>query len=99
MFAARVARRTVLLGLVPLLTAQAPPRGGPGAGPPRAVIGELHYRGFTMELAIGGLSNRDAIEAAMRHQLDIVADCGAKPEILAMFRQQKLTVVRSTGKG
>ena len=104
---ARIARRTFLLSLVPLLAVQVPlsvaqaqQRRRSGADPSaRRIVGELRHRGFTMQLAISGLPNRAALETAMRHQLDIVADSGVKPQILALWRSIPLMLVPSTGKG
>lgn len=59
----------------------------PTAAPPRGV---LLYRGFTVD---AGAIERDAnARAAVEHQLDIVADSGVRPEILAFFRAQRMLV-------
>jgi hypothetical protein len=53
----------------------------------------LSYRGFTVDLsAVQGAPNFDAVEASVKHQLDIVADCGASPAVLAFFRSQLITL-------
>ena len=55
--------------------------------------GKLTYRDFTADVsAVQGDPGFGAIKAAVEHQLDIVADCGAKPEILAFFRSQHIVV-------
>ena len=56
--------------------------------PPRR--GVLLYRGFTVDAAA---IERDAdARSAVEHQLDIVADSGVRPEILAFFRAQHMLV-------
>ena len=35
-------------------------------------------------------NNLDAIESSLKKQLDIVVDCGAKPDIISFFRKQKI---------
>jgi hypothetical protein len=59
----------------------------PTAPPPRGV---LLYRGFTVEAA--AIERDAAARAAVEHQLDLVADSGVKPEILAFFRAQRMVV-------
>jgi hypothetical protein len=55
--------------------------------------GAFAYRGFTVDIsAIKDSPGRAKTEASLSHQLDIVADCGAKPEILAFFRAQQIVV-------
>jgi len=55
------------------------------------VQGALRYRGFTVDMTLlENDDNRDAVEDSLKKQLDIVADCGAKPEIMAFFRHQKM---------
>ena len=52
--------------------------------------GVLLYRGFTVDAAA---IERDAnARSAVEHQLDIVADSGVRPEILAFFRAQHMLV-------
>jgi hypothetical protein len=59
----------------------------PTAPPQRGV---LLYRGFTVDAAA---IERDAgARSAVEHQLDIVADSGVRPEILAFFRAQHMLV-------
>ena len=68
-------------------TAPATASPSPTAPPPRGV---LLYRGFTVDAAA---IERDAnARAAVEHQLDIVADSGVRPEILAFFRAQHMLV-------
>ena len=56
--------------------------------PPRR--GVLLYRGFTVDAAA---IERDAdARSAVEHQLDVVADSGVRPEILAFFRAQHMLV-------
>ncbi len=55
--------------------------------------GKWAYRGFTIDPAAAqGMPNLKAIESSLRHQIDIVAGCGAKPAILAFFRSQEIAV-------
>jgi hypothetical protein len=54
---------------------------------------QLVYRGFTIDMsAIDGAPNRAAIEGSVKHQIDIVADCGARPAILDFFRSQEIFI-------
>jgi hypothetical protein len=49
--------------------------------------GMLAYRGYSVDVsAVQKASNFATIEASVKHQLDIVADCGAAPQILTFFR-------------
>jgi hypothetical protein len=59
----------------------------------------IAYRGFTVD--ISAVSDFWLIEDSVKHQLDIVADCGAKPEIMSFFHQESLAVVPglTTGSG
>ena len=59
----------------------------PTAPPPRGV---LLYRGFTVDAA--AIERDTDARAAVEHQLDIVADSGVRPEILAFFRAQHMRV-------
>ena len=55
------------------------------------VNGVLHYKDFAIDMAgAANANNLDAIETSLKKQLDIVAGCGAKPEIIAFFRKQKI---------
>jgi hypothetical protein len=89
MLSSPISRRTALLSLLPLAAAQAQPLRRP---PPTPIAGVIQHRGFTMRIATP-VPDRTALEAAMKHQLDIVADCGVKPEILALWRTIPLAVV------
>ena len=40
-----------------------------------------------------------AVEASLRHQIDIVADCGAEPRILDFFKSQEIVVKPGQGDG
>ena len=56
--------------------------------------GKIVYRGFTVDVsAVQGAPNFAAIESAVKHQLDIVADCGAKQEIIDFFRGRRIFLV------
>jgi hypothetical protein len=90
-----ISRRMALLWLLPLAAAQA--QAQPLRRRPATPIADaLQHRGFTMRITIR-VPDRAALETAMKHQLDIVADCGVKPEILALWRTIPLTLVRGDG--
>ena len=58
------------------------------------------YRGFTVDTsAAQGAPNLRAIEASLRHQIDIVSDCGAAPRILDFFKSQEIFVKPGQGDG
>jgi hypothetical protein len=80
----------ILLALVAGLAASA----GAQPQPAGAVSGgKLLYRDFTVDVsAVQNDRGFAAITAAVEHQLDIVADCGAKPEVLSFFRSQPIAV-------
>jgi hypothetical protein len=89
-----LSRRTFLAAAPLLLTAQTSAR----APAPDLVNHELRYRGFVMNLsAAERLPNFVALVEAMRHQFDIVADCGARPEILAVFRSTRVALLPIAG--
>jgi hypothetical protein len=94
MLSSGIHRRAFLLAVLPLLAAQAPPR---RASPGNSV---LQHSGFSIDMApVAMLPNYTEIVTAMERQVDITAGCGAKPDIMAFFRSQQITVVRNTGKG
>jgi hypothetical protein len=58
------------------------------------------YRGFTVDMsAAQGAPNLAAIEISLKHQLDIVADCGANPKILDFFKSQEIFLKPGQGDG
>jgi hypothetical protein len=60
--------------------------------------GPLVYRGFTADIsAIGNFPRRAEIEKSLIHQLDIVADCGARHDVLAFFRAQQIVLKSGMG--
>jgi hypothetical protein len=60
----------------------------------------LAYRDFTIDLSEAkDAPNLKAIVASLRHQIDIVADCGAKPQILDFFKSQLIFVRPGAGDG
>ncbi len=64
----------------------------PSAVPSAAVTrGVLEYRGFSVDAR--AIERDGAARAALQHQLDVVADSGVRPEILAFFRAQHIAVV------
>jgi hypothetical protein len=69
--------------------------------PQNAVVGDkLEYRGFTLDLsAAQSVPDLGAVEASLEHQIDIAADCGAKPAVLAFFRSQEIVVRPGQGDG
>jgi hypothetical protein len=65
----------------------------PTAPAAEPAAGALAYRGFTVDIT-AIQHDRDAAQetAALEHQLDVVADSGVKPEILAFFRAQHIVM-------
>jgi hypothetical protein len=62
------------------------------------VSDKLAYRRFIVDVsAVQDAPNFAAIEDSLKHQIDIVADCGAKPEILEFFRGRRITLKRTSG--
>jgi|GraSoiStandDraft_14_1057315.scaffolds.fasta_scaffold250963_1 hypothetical protein len=58
------------------------------------------YRGIAVDTsAAQGLPNLKEIVASLKHQIDIVVECGAKPEIMAFFRSQPVSVKPGQGDG
>src|SRR5882757_7287115 len=58
------------------------------------------YRGITVDTsAAQGLPNLKEIVASLKQQIDIVVECGAKPEIMAFFRSQPVSVKPGQGDG
>jgi len=78
----------ILLALIAGLAASA------GAQTPDSLAdGKLSYRDFSVDVsAVQNDAGFGAIKGAVEHQLDIVADCGAKPTILTFFRSQRITL-------
>jgi hypothetical protein len=79
---------------------QAPGDVPPAAAAPRSPAiptnGKLVYRGFTVDATeIANAPQYNAIMTSLVHQIDIVADCGARPEILQFFRTQTVFVKRA----
>ncbi len=65
----------------------------PAQGTEALPAATLSYRGFAVDLSpAAGAADLPAIETSLRHQLDIVADCGAKSDVMAFFRAQRITV-------
>jgi hypothetical protein len=65
----------------------------PAFGASNVVNGILTYRGFTIDMTlVDKAPNRDAIEASLKKQIDTVADSGVKPEIMAFWRKQKISL-------
>src|SRR5215470_4339717 len=55
--------------------------------------GKRMYRGFTIDLTqVQNSKGLDALADSIAHQIDIVADCGAKPEVLRFFQSQEILV-------
>jgi hypothetical protein len=86
---------------VPAPAASAPPAAPQSAAalaPP--VDGKVTYRGFTVDVSsIVGASSYTAVMASVGHQIDIVADCGVKPEILRFFQSQVIVLAPPTAQG
>jgi hypothetical protein len=72
----------------------------PAAAASDFVNGTLVYKGITVDVTPAeNAPNRDAIEQSLKKQIDIVDGCGAKPEIMAFFRAQKLKLKFGHGDG
>jgi hypothetical protein len=84
-------RRLVLAGAAALL----------GARSARAQGGATFaYRGITVDTsAAQGQPNLKEVTASLKHQIDIVIDCAAKPEIMAFFKSQPVQVKPGQGDG
>ena len=55
--------------------------------------GRLSYRGFSVDMtAVPIDADFDPVENSVKHQIDIVADCGAKPDIIAFFRSVEIAM-------
>lgn len=58
------------------------------------------YRGFLVDIsAVRDASDLGDIETSVKHQLDIVADCGARPEVMQFFHAQRITLSPNAGDG
>ena len=58
------------------------------------------YRGITVDIsAAQGQPDIEDVVASLKHQIDIVVECGAKPEILIFFRSQPVAVKPGHGDG
>jgi hypothetical protein len=91
-----VHRRQVLLSTAALASALGVPAFAQGSGGD----GKFAYRAFTVDMSgAGDLANPGAIEASLKHQIDIVADCGVSPTILSFFRSQQVVVKPGQGDG
>jgi hypothetical protein len=89
-----LSRRAFIAAAPLLLAAQAPPP----VMPAKAEGNTFAYRGFTVDMsAAAAMPNRAAIETSLKKQIDIVADCGAKEDIMAFFRTQKISLRTSGG--
>jgi hypothetical protein len=53
----------------------------------------LTYRGFAVDVtAVANDPDIADIEHSIKHQIDIVAECGAKPEVLDFFRGRRIVL-------
>ncbi|HLZ01583.1 MAG TPA: hypothetical protein VKR55_05445 [Bradyrhizobium sp.] len=58
------------------------------------------YRGFTVDAtAAKDARNLTAIETSLKHQIDIVSDCGVAPKILTFFKSEEIFVKPGQGDG
>jgi hypothetical protein len=58
------------------------------------------YRGFTVDVtAAQGAPNLQAIESSMKHQIDIIADCGAAPKVIDFFKSQEIVLKSGSADG
>ena len=86
-------RRRILL----LIAAASVPLFNPRVFAQGNSAGKFAYRGFTADTT--DAPNFAAIEASLKHQIDIVADCGASPAILGFFRSQEIVLKPGQGDG
>ena len=84
-------RRLVLAGAAVLLcTRSAPAQSG----------ATFSYRGIAVDTsAAQGQANLNEVVTSLKHQIDIVVECGAKPEIMAFFKSQPVSVKPGQGDG
>jgi hypothetical protein len=60
----------------------------------------ITYRGITVDTsAAQSQPNIKEVVASLRHQIDIVVECGAKPEIMTFFKSQPVSVKPGQGDG
>jgi hypothetical protein len=77
-----------------------PPAAAPQTGPSAPVDGKVTYRGFTVDVTpVQGRPSYAAVIASVAHQIDIVADCGAKPEIIRFFQTQVIMLAPPSQQG
>lgn len=58
------------------------------------------YRGVTVDTtAAQSQPNLKEVVASLKHQIDIVVECGAKPEIMTFFKSQPVSVKPGQGDG
>jgi len=94
----RVRQLAAIAGTVLLLSSCLPAMLAPAqaqapAAPSIPRDGKLVYRGFTVDATeIKNAPQYKEIMTSLVHQIDIVADCGAKPEQLQFFRSQTVFV-------
>lgn len=66
---------------------------GPAFAQGDSAGGKFVYRGFTVDTsAAQAAPDFRAIKTSLKHQLDIVAECGASPAISGFFRSQEIVV-------
>jgi hypothetical protein len=62
--------------------------------------GVLDYRGFTIDVSRAqDRPDFESVERSVKHQVDIVADCGASADVLGFFRSQKVSLEPGHGDG
>lgn len=62
--------------------------------------GTFKYRGFTVDTsAATDVPDVRALQASLKHQIDIVADTGASPAIMSFFKGQEIVVKPGQGDG
>lgn len=62
--------------------------------------GTFVYRGFTVDIsAAQDVPNLREVQASLKHQIDIVAGCGASPATAAFFKSQPIVVKPGSGDG
>jgi hypothetical protein len=62
--------------------------------------GTFGYRGFTVDIsAVQDIPNLREVQASLKHQIDIAADCGASQAISGFFKSQQIVLKPGSSDG
>ena len=90
-------RRQILIAAAAIAAIALGHRSALGQGSGR---GTFTYRGFAVDTsAATGVPDVRALEASLKHQIDIVADSGVSPAIMSFFKSQQIVVKPGQGDG